>query len=63
MDVEIELPGVHEVIPEGFEVARGRDRGIKVTDRACRGIAAIGEDRLARELALNVQSSSDFFGI
>ena len=54
MDVEIELPRVYEIIPEGFEVARGRDRGIKVTNRACRGITAIREDRLARELALNV---------
>ena len=54
MDVEIELPGIHKVIPKGLKVAGSRHGRIEVTNRASSSISAVGENRFAGKLTLNI---------
>ena len=46
MDVDPELTGVHQVVPEGIELPGGGDLRIEVPDRAGRAVPGVREGRL-----------------
>ena len=62
MDVIPKLPGVDQVIPKSVQTPPGGDGGIQLADRSGRGVARIGEQRLARFLPFFVEGGQRGFG-